>query len=59
MDILIYIAIGLVSMVLAWVATIFIGTAVPFVQEPAGMVLTIMGGFVVIFWAMAWVFGMA
>jgi hypothetical protein len=58
-EIAIYIMLGLVSMILAWLATIMASIYVPQLQNPAGMIVSICGFFALIFYIMALILGMA
>ena len=57
-EIVAYIVIGLVSMFAAYVAAIVLAMAFPPLGQPFGFFASIIGGFIVIFYGMSWIFGM-
>jgi hypothetical protein len=58
-EIAIYIMLGIVSMILAYLATIVTSIYMPQLQNPAGMIVSICGFFALIFYIMALILGMA
>jgi hypothetical protein len=59
MEIAVYIMLGIVSTILAYLATIMASIYVPQLQTPAGMIVGICGFFALIFYIMALILGMA